>query len=50
MPAEKKQSDAEQIEQLNMLAIDNSTRQSATEELIGRRPTSLADEIGYIRR
>jgi len=36
-------------EQLNMLAIDNSTRHSATEELIGRRPKSLADEIGYIR-
>ncbi len=37
-------------EQLNMLAIDNSSRQSATEALIGRRPRALAEEIGYIRR
>jgi len=37
-------------EQLKMLAIDNSSRQSATEELIGRPPRALADEIGYLRR
>jgi NADH dehydrogenase len=36
-------------EQLNMLAIDNSSSQSATEKLIGKRPRSLVDEIGYIR-
>jgi NADH dehydrogenase len=37
-------------EQLNMLAIDNSSLHSATPDLLGRRPLSLKEEIGYIRR
>lgn len=36
-------------EQLKMLALDNSTAESATEALIGRKPLSLEDGIGYIR-
>jgi uncharacterized protein YbjT (DUF2867 family) len=35
-------------EQLNMLALDNCTADSATARLIGRPPASLADNIGYI--
>jgi uncharacterized protein YbjT (DUF2867 family) len=35
-------------EQLKMLALDNSTDQSATEKLIGRPPQSLRDGIDYI--
>ncbi len=36
-------------EQLRMLALDNTTDESATEMLIGTVPTSLEDAIGYIR-
>lgn len=36
-------------EQLKMLALDNSTADSATERLIGRKPVALEDGIGYIR-
>jgi NADH dehydrogenase len=36
-------------EQLKMLALDNSTGDSATERLIGRKPVALEDGIGYIR-
>jgi NADH dehydrogenase len=35
-------------EQLKMLSLDNSTGASATEELIGRKPMSLEEGIGYI--
>jgi hypothetical protein len=35
-------------EQLKMLALDNSTTQSATERLIGRQPLKLQDGIDYI--
>jgi uncharacterized protein YbjT (DUF2867 family) len=35
-------------EQLKMLAVDNSTEQSATARLIGRAPRRLADGIDYI--
>ena len=37
------------MEQLKMLALDNSTDNSATERLIGRKPVALEDGIGYIR-
>jgi len=37
------------MEQLKMLALDNSTESSATERLIGRPPVALEDAIGYIR-
>jgi NADH dehydrogenase len=37
-------------EQLNMLAIDNCTDQSATADLIGQAPTALRDGLGYIPR
>jgi NADH dehydrogenase len=37
------------MEQLKMLALDNSTEHSATERLIGRKPVALEDGIGYIR-
>ena len=37
-------------EQLKMLALDNSTPNSATERLIGRTPVALEDGIGYVRR
>lgn len=37
------------MEQLKMLALDNSTDHSATERLIGRKPVALEDGIGYIR-
>lgn len=37
------------MEQLKMLALDNSTEDSATERLIGRKPVALEDGIGYIR-
>lgn len=36
-------------EQLKMLSLDNSTIDSATERLIGRKPVALEDGIGYIR-
>lgn len=36
-------------EQLKMLALDNSTGDSATEALIGRKPVALEEGIGYIR-
>ncbi len=38
------------IEQLKMLALDNTTEVSATQELIGRPPIALEDGIGYIRQ
>lgn len=37
------------MEQLKMLGLDNSTDDSATERLIGRKPVALEDGIGYIR-
>ncbi len=37
------------MDQLKMLALDNSTDDSATERLIGRKPVALEDGIGYIR-
>lgn len=37
-------------EQLKMLALDNSTANSATELLIGRKPLALEEGIGYVRR
>jgi NADH dehydrogenase len=37
-------------EQLNMLAIDNCTDQSATPDLIGKEPTALRDGLDYIPR
>lgn len=37
-------------EQLKMLSLDNSTSESATETLIGRKPVALEDGIGYIRK
>jgi uncharacterized protein YbjT (DUF2867 family) len=37
-------------EQLKMLALDNTTDQSATEKLIGRPPQSLRDGIDYIEK
>ncbi len=36
------------IEQLKMLALDNTTEQSATQQLIGRPPIALEDGIGYV--
>lgn len=36
-------------EQLKMLSLDNSTSESATETLIGRKPVALENGIGYIR-
>ncbi len=36
-------------EQLKMLALDNSTADSATERLIGRKPIALEDGISYVR-
>ncbi len=36
-------------EQLKMLALDNTTDNSATEQLIGAPPMRLEDGIGYIR-
>jgi hypothetical protein len=36
-------------EQLKMLAVDNCTDDSATERLIARPATRLADGIDYIR-
>ncbi len=36
-------------EQLKMLALDNSTVDSATEFLIGRKPLALEDGIAYVR-
>jgi NADH dehydrogenase len=36
-------------EQLKMLALDNSTENSATEMLIGHKPVALEDGIAYIR-
>lgn len=36
-------------EQLKMLSLDNSTSESATEALIGRKPVALENSIGYIR-
>ena len=36
-------------EQLKMLALDNSTAESAIESLIGRAPVSLEDGIAYVR-
>lgn len=36
-------------EQLKMLALDNSTANSATERLIGRKPVALEDGIAYVR-
>jgi len=36
------------IEQLNMLALDNCTDDSATERLIGAPPLALEDGIGYV--
>lgn len=36
-------------EQLKMLSLDNSTGDSATETLIGRKPVALEEGIGYIR-
>lgn len=36
-------------EQLKMLALDNSTGDSATESLIGRKPVALEEGIAYIR-
>lgn len=35
-------------EQLKMLSLDNSTSESVTEMLIGRKPVALEDGIGYI--
>lgn len=35
-------------EQLKMLALDNTTEDSATERLIGSKPMSLEDALGYI--
>ncbi|HEU0165215.1 MAG TPA: hypothetical protein VFQ54_09220, partial [Thermomicrobiales bacterium] len=37
-------------EQLKMLSLDNSTPNSATEALIGRKPIALEDGIGYLRK
>jgi NADH dehydrogenase len=37
-------------EQLNMLALDNCTDESATAELIGRSPVALRDGLGYLDR
>lgn len=37
------------LEQLKMLALDNSTEDSATPRLIGRKPVALEDGIAYIR-
>lgn len=37
------------IDQLKMLALDNSTDDSATERLIGRPPVALENGIDYIR-
>jgi NADH dehydrogenase len=37
-------------EQLNMLALDNTTAHSATEQLIGRSPRPLTGNLGYIVR
>ncbi len=37
-------------QQLKMLALDNSTNQSATAELIGHPPMSLTEGIDYIRK
>ncbi len=37
------------IDQLKMLALDNSTENSATEMLIGHKPVALEDGIAYIR-
>lgn len=37
------------MEQLKMLSLDNSTDNSATERLIGRRPVALEDGIAYVR-
>jgi NADH dehydrogenase len=37
-------------EQLKMLSLDNSTPNSATELLIGRKPIALEDGIGYLRK
>jgi len=36
-------------EQLKMLALDNSTADSSTEFLIGRKPMALEDGIAYVR-
>jgi len=36
-------------EQLKMLGLDNSTNNSATQTLIGRKPVALEEGIGYIR-
>jgi len=38
------------MEQLKMLGLDNSTDDSATERLIGRKPVALKDGIGYIHK
>lgn len=38
------------IEQLKMLALDNTTDNCATHELIGRAPIALEDGIGYVHR
>lgn len=37
-------------DQLKMLALDNTTANSATERLIGRAPRSLRDNLRYIER
>lgn len=37
-------------EQLKMLSLDNSTSDSATEALIGRKPVALENGIDYIRK
>jgi NADH dehydrogenase len=37
-------------EQLKMLALDNTTAHSATEQLIGRSPLSLEGNLDYIHR
>jgi uncharacterized protein YbjT (DUF2867 family) len=36
------------VEQLRMLAIDNTTNQNATGRLVGHPPTSLSDALDYI--
>jgi NADH dehydrogenase len=36
------------IEQLNMLALDNTTDDSATQRLVGAVPIALEDGIGYV--
>lgn len=37
-------------EQLKMLSLDNSTKDSATPELLGRKPIALEDGIDYLLR